>query len=107
MKLALAQTNPIVGDLAGNAKLVADNVRQAAAQSADLLVASELVISGYPPKDLLLREGFAHACDQTVQNLAVELKGEIPAIIGHPTAINLPAGRVANAASLLVDGQIS
>jgi len=107
LKLALAQTNPIVGDLAGNAKLVADNVRQAAAQSADLLVASELVISGYPPKDLLLREGFAHACDQTVQNLAVELKGEIPAIIGHPTAINLPAGRVANAASLLVDGQIS
>jgi len=107
LKLALAQTNPTVGDLAGNAKLVADCVRTAAAQSADLLVASELVISGYPPKDLLLREGFAEACDQAVQDLAVQLKGDIPAIIGHPTALDLPAGRVANAASLLSNGQIA
>jgi len=107
LKLALAQLNPTIGDLAGNARLVADAARDAKTQSADLLVASELIISGYPPKDLLLREGFARACDRTVRELAAELKDGPAVLIGHPTAEGLPAGRVANAASLLVGGQVA
>ncbi len=75
-------------------------------QSADLVVASELMISGYPPKDLLLREGFAQACDRTVRELAAKLKDGPAAIVGHPTADGLPDGRIANAASLLADGNI-
>lgn len=106
LKLALAQLNPTIGDLAGNASLVANAVREARTQSVDLVVASELVISGYPPKDLLLREGFAQACDRTVRELASELKDGPAAIVGHPTAEGLPDGRVANAASLLADGSV-
>lgn len=106
MKLALAQLNPTIGDLAGNAQLVVAAAREAAGQSADLLVGSELLISGYPPKDLLLREGFAAACDRTVVELAAELRDGPAVIIGHPTAAGLPDRRTANAASLLEGGQV-
>ena len=106
MKLALAQLNPTIGDLAGNASLVAAAVREAKTQSADLVVASELVISGYPPKDLLLREGFAESCDRTVRELAGQLKDGPAAIVGHPAADGLPDGRIANAASLLAGGNV-
>jgi NAD+ synthase (glutamine-hydrolysing) len=107
LKLALAQLNPTIGDLAGNTKLVAEAARDAKTQSADLLVASELIISGYPPKDLLLREGFAEACDRSVRELAAELKDGPAILVGHPTQDGLPAGRIANAASLLVEGQVA
>ena len=53
MKIAIAQLNPIVGDVAGNSALVLQAATDAAAAGADLLVCSELVICGYPPKDLL------------------------------------------------------
>jgi predicted amidohydrolase len=58
MRIALVQTNPTVGDLVGNAKLVAAAIDEARHRGAELVVFSELVISGYPPKDLLLREGW-------------------------------------------------
>lgn len=107
MRIALAQLNPTVGDLVGNAQLVADAVRRAARQGAELVVASELVISGYPPKDLLLREGFADACDQRVEWLATELPPDVGVLVGHPTCRGLPQGRVANACSLLTGGKIA
>lgn len=106
MKLALAQLNPTVGDLAGNAKLVVAAARTAKGQSVDLLVTSELIISGYPPKDLLLREGFVEACDRNVRELAAELRDGPAILAGHPTSSRLPAGRVANGASLLADGEV-
>ncbi len=59
MKIALAQLNPTVGDLDGNSELVRKAADQAKTAGADILVATELVISGYPPKDILLREGYA------------------------------------------------
>lgn len=105
-RVALAQLDPTVGDLAGNLQLIRNAAVQAAEQSADLLVCSELVVSGYPPKDLLLREGFAAACDQSVEQLARELPQELGVIIGHPTARNVPVRRLANAASLLHRGRI-
>lgn len=104
MRIALAQLNPIVGDLNGNRQLVLSAARQAAAAGAQLLVTAELVISGYPPKDLLLREGFAAACDRTVDLLATEIPAGLGVLVGHPTRHDVPAGRVANAASLLADG---
>lgn len=106
MRIALAQLNPTVGDLTGNAALVAEAARSAAEQGVRLLVATELVISGYPPRDLLLREGFAAACDRTVEQLAADLPAGIAVIVGHPSCRDLPDGRVANAASLLSDNRV-
>ena len=106
MKIALAQLNPTVGDLQGNTDLIRAAIERAAAEAADLLVASELVISGYPPKDLLLREGFVAACDRTVTELAESIDLNIGVIIGHPTHHDLTDGRIANAASLLHGGKI-
>ena len=106
MKIALAQLNPTVGDLRGNAALVRQAAEKAAADGAELLVTSELLISGYPPKDLLLREGFAHACDRAVSALAKELPSGLAVLIGHPTKWGVTEGRIANAASLLLDGEV-
>ena len=106
MKIALAQLNPTVGDLKGNATLVRAAADKAVAFGADLLVTSELLISGYPPKDLLLREGFAHACDRAVSALAKDLPRGLAVLIGHPTKWGVTEGRIANAASLLLDGEV-
>jgi NAD+ synthase (glutamine-hydrolysing) len=106
LKVALAQINPVVGDLSGNAKRIEDAARIAASDSPDLVVFSELAICGYPPKDLLLRDGFTRRCDETLEQLARHLKGQPPILVGHPTGQNVPDGRIANAASLLVDGVV-
>lgn len=106
MKIALAQINPIVGDLSGNARLIEDAVKLAAADSPDLIVFSELVICGYPPRDLLVRDGFVEACDAAIDALAQTLKGQPAVLVGHPTTRDVPDGRMANAASLLFDGKV-
>ena len=106
MKIALAQLNPTVGDIAGNCRLIVEATERAASFGADLVVCSELVVSGYPPKDLLLREGFSSACDRAVQKLAATIPVGIGVIVGHPTHWNVPADRVANAASLIADGKV-
>lgn len=106
MKVALAQLNSTVGDLAGNSELVRAAAERAAREHADLLVSSELVISGYPPKDLLLRDGFVAACDRAVEQLAKSVDHELGVLVGHPTHRGLPAGRVANATSLLYRGEV-
>ena len=106
MKTALAQLNPTVGDVQGNSQLVSDAVRAAVQGGAELVVLSELVLSGYPPRDLLLREGFVDACDRTVEELARSLPANVGVLLGHPTRIGVPAGRIANGASLIADGKI-
>lgn len=106
MKIALAQLNPTVGDFTGNCELVRSAVRRAASLRADLVVASELVLSGYPPKDLLLREGFVAACDAALDQLAKALEGGPAVIVGHPTHRGLSSQRVANAASLIDQGRV-
>lgn len=106
MKIVLAQLDPTVGDIAGNIKLIIEAVERAVALGADLVVCSELVVCGYPPKDLLLREGFTAACDRAVTKLATQIPAGIGLIVGHPTHWNVPAGRVANAASLLENGKV-
>ncbi len=105
MKIALAQLNPIVGDLAGNSALVVQAANEADGK-ADLLVCPELVLCGYPPKDLLARQGFVEACDHAVQELAKKLPRSLGVIVGHPTAKDVPGQRIANAASLLHGGRV-
>jgi NAD+ synthase (glutamine-hydrolysing) len=106
MKIALAQLNPTVGDLAGNCRLIEAAAQRASEGGASLLVTSELVVSGYPPKDLLLREGFVSACDRRVEELSRSLDPRLAVIVGHPTHSGLPERRVANAASVLFGGKV-
>ena len=70
MRITLAQLNPIVGDVSGNCALILGAVEQARRDRADVLLTSELALIGYPPRDLLLREGVVEACEQAVQRIA-------------------------------------
>ena len=69
MRIALAQINPMVGDIEGNARLIAARIREAAAAGAELVVLPELAVCGYPPKDLLLQEGFVESCAAAAQRV--------------------------------------
>ncbi|MFM7553420.1 MAG: NAD+ synthase [Actinomycetota bacterium] len=101
MRIALAQLNPTVGDLAGNVDLVAAAAARAVELGADLVVAPELVVSGYPPEDLVLRPSFVRACEAAVARLAGEVA--VPVIVGSPWAG--PDG-VRNSAFVLEGGAV-
>ena len=79
-KIALLQANPVVGDIAGNANLIAKLAKQAAKEGASFAVTTELAISGYPPRDLLLQTDFVEEC----HNVASSLNTEIPVLVGTP-----------------------
>ncbi len=117
LKVALAQVNPTVGDLSGNAGLLADAARRAYAAGARLVLAPELVLTGYPPEDLLLRPAFMQACDHELKALAAQL-ADCPGlhlVVGHPQAWDdrgdlrgksLAVQRRFNAASVLAGGAV-
>jgi len=105
VRVGIAQLNALVGDLAGNARLVLDAAHQAYHQGARVLVTPELMLTGYPPEDLLLRPAFVERCENTLQQLCTDLstfKG-MHVVVGH---VCLDQGFLRNAASVLVDGQI-
>jgi len=102
MKIAIAQINCMVGDIAGNAEKIIAYVAQAKEQGATLVVTPELSLCGYPPEDLLLRADFLNACDQTLHTLAAKFSG-ITVIVGHPHQAD---GVCFNAASVLQDGEV-
>ncbi|MEY4564437.1 MAG: hypothetical protein RLZZ618_3714 [Pseudomonadota bacterium] len=86
VKVAIAQINAMVGDLAGNAARIADFSRRAFASGARLVLTPELSLCGYPPEDLLLRPAFMAACAQSLQALALALT-DLPGlfvVVGHP-----------------------
>jgi NAD+ synthase (glutamine-hydrolysing) len=99
MRIALAQFNPVVGDIAGNTRKILDLAQAAIAQGADVLVTPELALTGYSPEDLLLRDSFYQACSAAMDQL-LELDG-ITLVIGHP--VKLGHERF-NAATVLRDG---
>src|SRR3954451_15248380 len=83
MRLALAQINPIVGDLDGNRAMILHRLDEARAAGADLVLFPELAVTGYPPEDLLLRPGFVRAAEQSLAAIARETRG-IAAVVGTP-----------------------
>jgi NAD+ synthase (glutamine-hydrolysing) len=83
MRLALAQINPVVGDLEGNRALILERFGEAKAQGADLVLFPELAVTGYPPEDLLLRPGFVRAAERTVEAIAREARGAT-VLVGAP-----------------------
>ncbi|HQY06641.1 MAG TPA: nitrilase-related carbon-nitrogen hydrolase, partial [Lacunisphaera sp.] len=70
MRIGLAQINTIVGDLAGNSRLIEAAYQTLVAQGAELVVFPELVVSGYPPRDLLFKKRFVSDVEQATQQLA-------------------------------------
>ncbi len=88
MRLALAQLNPIVGDLEGNARLIADAAGRARDAGADLLVCPELGLSGYPPKDLLLQEGFVRDCVAAAGELGRRHSAGLTLVFGAPLPVS-------------------
>jgi len=103
--IALAQINPTVGDLDGNAKLIRNARRQAAEYAADIVVFSELVICGYPPEDLVLRPNFQRQVRTIVESLASDTADGGPALlVGAPW---IDGDALYNAALLLDKGEIA
>jgi NAD+ synthase (glutamine-hydrolysing) len=86
VRVALLQINPVVGDLEGNARLIAEGARAAWAQGARVVLAPELALCGYPPEDLLLRPAFLRACERALEGLAAGLADCIGLrlVVGHP-----------------------
>ena len=83
MRVALAQLNVVVGDLAGNVERISSAVEEAKRAAADLVVLPELAVTGYPPEDLLLRPGFIRAAREAVDDVARTCDG-IVALVGGP-----------------------
>jgi len=102
MRIAIAQLNATVGDLAGNVERIAGFAAQARAGGADVVVTPELALCGYPPEDLLLREDFLDACAAALQELASRVP-DIHLVVGHPRGTN---GRRYNSASVLHGGRV-
>ena len=117
VKVALAQINATVGDLAGNARLIVDAARRAHTQGARLVLTPELSLCGYPPEDLLLRPAFMQACAQALHQVAAQLADceGLHVVVGHPHQFgergDLRSRSVAvqqryNAASVLAGGRV-
>jgi NAD+ synthase (glutamine-hydrolysing) len=102
MRVALAQIDPTVGDLAGNAAKIADYTARARDQGAALVAFPELTLSGYPPEDLLLKTDFLDAAAVTLEELAAQTQG-IVAVVGFPER----AEDVYNSAAVLADGRVA
>ncbi len=102
--IAIAQINPLLGDLPGNAQLISQAAADAFAKGATVLITPELSLTGYPPEDLLLRPAFIEAAQEELNRLTLELK-QFPGlvvIVGHPKRT---AAGLQNYASVLRDGQ--
>ena len=105
LSIALAQLNPTVGDIDGNAALVGAARKAAAKKGADLIVCSELVISGYPPEDLVIRPSFQNACASAIDKLAEETADGGPGILVG--SLWVENDQLYNAALLLDGGKVS
>jgi len=83
VRLALAQIDTVVGDIAGNEKKIRAALADAVSQKADLILFPELTVTGYPPEDLLLRPGFLEAARSSLERIARRVRGPV-ALIGAP-----------------------
>jgi NAD+ synthase (glutamine-hydrolysing) len=100
LRVALAQINPTVGDLVGNAGLIAEAVKAAKAAEANLIVFPEMIVTGYPVEDLALRPSFQAASIRAVQEIAASISGDIVAVVGY-----LDQGPK-NAVAVIHDGKV-
>lgn len=106
MKIGILQLNATIGDFPGNAAKLLTAYRTVVEQGAELAVAPELFLCGYPPRDLLLRDDFLHAAEESLKSLAAEI-GDVPLLVGTIQRNPVRPGRpLYNAAALLQNGKI-
>jgi NAD+ synthase (glutamine-hydrolysing) len=101
LRIALAQVNPIVGDLEGNSRLIVDWIGRARGQAADLVIFPELVLTGYPPEDLVLKRSFVRDNLKQLDVVTRATKG-IAAVVGFVDE----EGAIFNAAAFMYDGEL-
>jgi NAD+ synthase (glutamine-hydrolysing) len=117
LRLALAQVNPVVGDLDGNAEIVLRWSQRAAAAGAQVVAFPEMVLTGYPVEDLALRRSFREASRDRLDRLARELAdagleetlvvaGYLDALAEEASRLGRPAGSPQNAAAMLAGGRV-
>ena len=120
LRLSLAQVNPTVGDLAGNADLIRRWAARAAAEGAQLVAFPEMVLTGYPVEDLALRASFVHASRSALARLAGDLAadglGEVAVVVGYldhadetdrAAEVGVPRGSPQNSAAVLHRGAVA
>jgi NAD+ synthase (glutamine-hydrolysing) len=118
LRIALAQVNPTVGDLAGNAALVRQHAARAWSAGADLVAFPEMMLTGYPIEDLALRPSFQRASRAATAELAADLVGdglgELPVVVGRlndrdgaPARVGVPRNEPLNAAAVLHGGRVA
>jgi NAD+ synthase (glutamine-hydrolysing) len=119
LRLALAQTNPVLGDLEGNSAQILDAAKRASSAGADILAVGEMALSGYPIEDLAARPSFLREARAAVATLAKELLdgglGDLVVVVGHPDGpfeprligtSNAPTAIAQNRASVLQHGHV-
>jgi NAD+ synthase (glutamine-hydrolysing) len=110
MKIALAQLNPTIGDLTGNAQRILATAQTAAQQEARLMLTPELSLCGYPPRDLLMNPSFVAAMAETLQALATQLPADLAVLVGtvdwHPQSPQTGGKPLFNSAALLAGGSV-
>ena len=106
LKIALAQLNPTIGDLEGNSRKIEDACRKSGEAGADLVVFSEMVLTGYPPRDLLYKPDLICEGQKALESLVARIQG--PAVLmGHVGKRKSGAGKgLTNSAVLFQNGQI-
>ena len=106
MRIGLAQLNPTVGDLAGNRHLILEAYHALVVAGAELVVFPELVVTGYPPRDLLFKKRFGEDADASLAEIAAAT-GPVPALIATTETTPAPKGRpFFNTAALCHDGTV-
>src|SRR5436190_15693422 len=103
MRIALAQLNQTLGDLAGNARALLEAIDEGRRGGASLVVTPELSLCGYPPEDLVLRPAFLDACARELGALAASVRG-VTALIGYP---EFRGGLRHNSIAVVRDGAIA
>jgi NAD+ synthase (glutamine-hydrolysing) len=108
MRIALAQSNPTVGDLGGNVDRMAAAARDAAGRGAELVVFPELSVTGYPPRDLVEKPSFVERSERELERLAQETAGlDLSVVCGYVSRTESQTGkRVFNRAAVLEHGQV-
>lgn len=106
MRVAMAQINPTVGDLSGNARRIAEAIRRGEEEAVALVVLSELCVSGYPPQDLLGRSFFVRECREALEEIASGV-GKVAALVGFPEKNPHSTGKaVFNSCALVHEGRV-
>ncbi|MBW7983846.1 NAD+ synthase [Enterobacillus tribolii] len=102
LSIALAQLNWLVGDIEGNTERMLQTLHEQQEAGADLVMFSELALSGYPPEDLLYRDDFYQRCNAQLERLC-RASGDVAVMVGHPWRDN---GQLYNALSLFDQGKL-